>query len=249
MRKKEEREESSKAGSNGRKMSRSEFLSKVYLNCNEKIEGSFLSKIMADSAVSNSAKNLMVMSYRTAAMDVLSAIERVYGIEGLKKISKNLKMDEDSASDSEEGGEEDDEGDCCGEGGPSGGPAPIDDEPQTYEKVDPKRVDPFEKLSKPSRFPVELVDKEDLGEELDDEERERVRRAMARHRRMVRGRSKDIDEDGEEDDDEDRILPTLVKPEDDLDDGCGEEAPDMVDLVALWEEVRDLWKDFDPAYR
>jgi len=184
------------------------FLRRAYMDNRERIEAKFLAMIRA-SDLSMEDRDFSLMSYREGAVEILGAVERIFGVEGVRDVSKHLRMRESPAADygQDEEGEECDEGGEGGEGGD--GPAPIDDTPWTYEKVDPKGVNPLEHLSGLPRFPLELVDKDEgepSGPEPEDEEEE------------------------DESEEEDLEL-------------------DIIERVANWEEVRGLWKDFDPAFR
>ena len=138
-------------------------------------------------------------------MEILSAVERIFGVEGLRDVSNHLRAREDPVAD--HGQVEDDGDEECDEEGEDGYvQTPIDDTPWTYEKVDPKGVNPWEHLKGMPHFPLELVDKEEepAGPEPEEED----------------------DEDEEE-----------------------ELGLDIIERVANWDEVRGLWKDYDPAYR
>ena len=179
------------------------FLRKVYMDSHERIEAKFLAMIRARDLPMRD-KEFSLMSYREGAVEILSAVEKIFGIEGLRDVSNHLRVNESPAANHDQD-EEDEECDEEGEGGD--GPTPIDDTPWTYEKVDPKGVEPWEHLRGLPHFPLELVDKEEepSGPEPEGEEE---------------------DEDEEE-----------------------EVEIDIIERVANWEEVRGLWKDFDPAYR
>jgi len=195
-----------KARSNEREGGRLNFLRKVYMGSHERIEAKFLAMIRARD-LSMRDREFSLMSYREGAVEILSAVERVFGAEGIRDVSRYLKVREYPVADLKRGEDElVEDGDEEGEDGCV--QTPIDDTPWTYEKVDPKGVNPLEHLSVPSHFPLELVDK-------DEEEP-----------------SEPEPEDGEEDEDEEEELEL-----------------DIIERVEQWDEVRGLWKDFDPAYR
>ena len=186
-----------KARSNECEGGRLNFLRQIYMSSHARIEAKFLAMIRArDLSVRD--REFSLMSFREGAVEILSAVERVFGAEGIRDVSRYLKVREYPVADLKRGEDE------LVEDGYT--QTPIDDEPWTYEKVDPKGVNPLEHLSGLQRFPLELVDK-DEGEPSGPEP-----------------------EDGEEDE-EDEI------------------EVDIIERVANWDEVRGLWKDFDPAYR
>jgi len=193
-----------KARSNECEGGRLNFLRQIYMSSHARIEAKFLAMIRArDLSVRD--REFSLMSFREGAVEILSAVERVFGAEGIRDVSRYLKVREYPVADLKRGEDElVEDGDEEGEDGYT--QTPIDDEPWTYEKVDPKGVNPLEHLSGLQRFPLELVDK-DEGEPSGPEP-----------------------EDGEEDE-EDEI------------------EVDIIERVANWDEVRGLWKDFDPAYR
>jgi hypothetical protein len=192
-----------KARSNEHEGCRMNFIRKVYMRSRARIETKFLEKIGARN-LSMRDREFSLMSYREGALEMLDAIEKIFGVEGMRDVSRYLvvcedplaerKQDEDEA---EEEGDEESEDDYVR--------TPIDDEPWTYEKVDPKGVDPWEHLRGMPRFPFELVDKEEE--------------------------------------------PSGPEPAEEEEDEEEEIELDIMDRVANWDEVRDLWKDFDPAYR
>ena len=201
MRRKSERDGSrrGKARSNECEGGRLDFLRKVYMSSHARIEAKFLVTIGARN-LSMRDKEFSLMSFREGAVEMLSAIERVFGAEGVRDVSKYLRVRENPATD--HGQDEDNEDEECDEEGEDGYvQTPIDDTPWTYEKIDPKGVNPWEHLRGMPRFPLELVDKkeEPAGPEPEEEEEE--------------------------------------------------EEGDIIERVANWDEVRGLWKDFDPAYR
>ena len=192
-----------KAGSNEYERGRLEFIRKIYMESHARIEWKFLS-MFRDRDLSQRDKEFSLMSYREGALEILGAVEKVIGVEGLIEVSKYLKIRENpKVLDAMQ--EESEEEDCDEEGEGDDGPTPIDDTPKTYEDVDPRGVQPWE-LLKDSNFPFELVDKEEP--------------------------SGPVPEDWEEDEDEEAEIEV-----------------DIIERVANWEEVRGLWKDFDPAYR
>jgi len=194
-----------KARSNECEGGRLNFLRKVYMSSHARIEAKFLAMIRARD-LSMRDREFSLMSFREGAVEILSAVEMVFGAEGIRDVSRYLKVREYPVADLKRGEDElVEDGDEEGEGGD--GPAPIDDTPWTYEKVDPKGVNPLEHLSGLPRFPLELVDKEEepSGPEPEDEEEDR-------------------------DEEEELEL-------------------DIIERVANWDEVRGLWKDYDPAYR
>jgi hypothetical protein len=191
-----------KARSNECEGSRLNFLRQVYMSSHARIEAKFLAMIRARD-LSMRDREFSLMSFREGAVEILSAVERVFGAEGIRDVSRYLKVREYPVADLKRGEDElVEDGDEEGEGGYV--QTPIDDTLWTYEKVDPKGVDPWEHLRSMPRFPLELVDK---GEEPSGPE-------------------------PEEDEDEEEELEL-----------------DIIERVANWEEVRGLWKDYDPAYR
>jgi len=207
MRRKSERDGSrrGKARSNECEGSRLNFLRQVYMNSHARIEAKFLAMIRARD-LSMRDREFSLMSFREGAVEILSAVERVFGAEGIRDVSRYLKVREYPVADLKRGEDElVEDGDEEGEDGYM--QTPIDDEPWTYEKVDPKGVDPWEHLRSMPRFPFELVDKEKEPSGPEPE--------------------------GEEEDESE---------EEDLE-------LDIIERVANWDEVRGLWKDYDPAYR
>jgi len=202
MRGKKDSSKTGKARSNEYEHGRLDFIRKIYMESHARIEWKFLS-MFRDRDLSQRDKEFSLMSYREGALEILGAVEKVIGVEGLIEVSKYLKIRENpKVMDALQ--EEPEEEDCDEEREGDDGPTPIDDTPKTYEDVDPRGVLPWEHL-KDSNFPFELVDK--------------------------KGPSEPEPEDWEEDDE-------------------GEELEvDIIERVANWEEVRGLWKDFDPAYR
>jgi len=203
MRAKRDSERRGNARSNEYEGDRLSFLRKVYMESHSRIEAKFLAMIRAHD-LSSRDKQFSLMSYREGAVEMLSAVERIFGVEGLRDVSKYLMERENPKVDCRKD-EHDGEGECDEEGEDDYVQTPIDDTPWTYEKVDPKDVDPWEHLRGMPRFPFGLVDKEEepSGPESEDE-----------------------DEDEEE-----------------------ELELDIMERVANWDEVRGLWKAFDPAYR
>ena len=200
MRGKRDSDRRGKARSNEHEGSRLNFLRKVYMSSHAGIEAKFLAMIRARD-LSMRDREFSLMSYREGAVEMMSAIERIFGVEGLRDVSKYLRVRENPMAGHKEGEEECDEE--CDEGGEDGYvQTPIDDTPWTYEKVDPKGVEPWEHLKGMPRFPLELVDKEKepSGPEPEEEEEEELEL-------------------------------------------------DIIERVANWDEVRGLWKDYDPAYR
>jgi len=194
---------SGRARSNECEGGRLSFLRKVYMESHERIEAKFLAMIRARD-LSTRDREISLMSYREGAVEIFSAVERIFGVEGLRDVSRHLRARENSMAGHKEDEEEcDEEGDEEGEDGYT--QTPIDDEPTTYEKVDPKGVDPWEHLRGMPRFPFELVDKEKEPSGPEPE--------------------------GEEEDEEEEL------------------ELDIIERVAKWDEVRGLWKDYDPAYR
>ena len=191
-----------KARSNECEGGRLNFLRKVYMSSHARIEAKFLAMIRARD-LSMRDREFSLMSFREGAVEILSAVERVFGAEGIRDVSKYLKVREYPVADLKRGEDElVEDGDEEGEDGYV--QTPIDDEPRTFEKVDPKGVDPWEHLRGMPRFPFELVDK-DEGE------------------------------------------PSGPEPEDEAEDEEEEIELDIIERLADWDEVRDLWKDFDPA--
>ena len=204
MRAKRDSERRGNARSNEYEGDRLSFLRKVYMESHSRIEAKFLAMIRAHD-LSSRDKQFSLMSYREGAVEMLSAVESIFGVEGLREVSKYLRVRENPAADHDQ--VEDDGDEECDEEGEDGYvQTPIDDEPRTFEKVDPKGVDPWEHLRGMPRFPFELVDK-DEGE------------------------------------------PSGPEPEDEAEDEEEEIELDIIERLADWDEVRDLWKDFDPAYR
>jgi len=204
MRTKRDSERSEKAGSNGQERKRMGFLREVYMDNKDLIEARFLSSMGGDS-IPMKERLLIIRAFREGAVEILDAVERTFGIGGVHDVSKRIKTQRQAATDAEGSDETDDEEDCDDECGDGYERTPVDDTPKTYEGVDPREVQPWE-LLKDSKFPFELVDKEEP--------------------------SGPVPEDCEEDEDE------------------GEEIElDIIERVVDWENVRGLWKDFDPAYR
>jgi hypothetical protein len=203
MRAKRDSERRGNARSNEYEGDRLSFLRKVYMESHSRIEAKFLAMIRARD-LSMRDREFSLMSYREGAVEILSAVESIFGVEGLREVSKHLRAHENPAADHDQVEDDGDE-ECDEEGEDDYVQTPIDDTPWTYEKVDPKDVDPWEHLRGMPRFPFELADKEEepSGPESEDEE---------------------------EDEDE-------------------EEELNIIERVANWDEVRGLWKDFDPAYR
>jgi len=194
---------SRKAGSNGQERRRMGFLREVYMDNKDLIEARFLASMGGDN-IPMKERLLMIRAFREGAVEILDAVERTFGIGGVHDVSKRIQTQRHAAPDAEGSDEADEEEDDDG-GESDGGPSPVDDAPKTYEDVDPREVQPWEHL-KDSKFPFELVDKEEP--------------------------SGPGPEDWEEDEDE------------------GEEVElDIIERVANWDEVRGLWKDFDPAFR
>ena len=192
-----------KARSNEHDGGRLDFLRKIYMSSHAGIEAKFLAMIRARD-LSMRDREFSLMSYREGAVEMLSAVERIFGVEGLREVSKYLRVRENPAADHDQ--VEDDGDEECDEEGEDGYvQTPIDDEPRTFEKVDPKGVDPWEHLRGMPRFPFELVDKEKE--------------------------------------------PSGPEPEDEAEDEEEEIELDIIERLADWDEVRGLWKDYDPAYR
>jgi len=202
MRGKRDSDRRGNARSNGHEGGRLDFLRKVYMSSHAGIEAKFLAMIRARD-LSMRDREFSLMSYREGAVEILSAVERIFGVEGLRDVSKYLRVRENPMAerkqDEDEAEEEGDE-----EGGDDYVQTPIDDTPWTYEKVDPKGVGPWELLRGMPRFPLELIDKEEEPSGPESEE--------------------------EEGDEEEEL------------------ELDIMERVANWDEVRGLWKDFDPAY-
>jgi len=193
-----------KAGSNGQERKRMGFLRGVYMDNKDLIEARFLASMGGDN-IPTKERLLIIRAFREGAVEILDAVERTFGIGGVHDVSHHIKTQRQAAPDAESSDEADDEEECDDEGEGDDGPTPVDDTPKTYEDVDPREVQPWE-LLKDSKFPFELVDKEEP--------------------------SGPVPEDWEEDEDE------------------GEEVElDIIERVVDWENVRGLWKDFDPAYR
>jgi len=203
MRGKRDSDRRGKARSNEHEGGRLDFLRKVYMSSHAGIEAKFLAMIRARD-LSMRDREFSLMSYREGAVEMLSAVERIFGVEGLRDVSKYLRARENPIAGHKEGEEEcDEEGDEEGEDDYT--QTPIDDEPKTFEKVDPKGVDPWEHLRGMPRFPFDLVDKEKE--------------------------------------------PSGPEPEDEAEDEEEEIELDIIERLADWDEVRGLWKDYDPAYR
>ena len=148
-----------KARSNEREGGRLNFLRKVYMSSHARIEAKFLAMIRARD-LSMRDREFSLMSYREGAVEILSAVESIFGVEGLRDVSRYLKVRENPAADNNQKEDEEDE-ECDEEGEDGYVQTPIDDTPWTYEKVDPKGVNPLEHLSGLPRFPLELVDKDE----------------------------------------------------------------------------------------
>jgi len=168
------------------------------MESHSRIEAKFLAMIRAHD-LSSRDKQFSLMSYREGAVEMLSAIERVFGAEGIRDVSRYLKVREKPIID-HEGGEEEEEDDGGGEDDYI--PTPPDSD-FNFENCDPAHVRPWEKLED-DKLPFELVDKEKEPSGPEPEE--------------------------EEEEEEELEL-------------------DIIERVANWDEVRGLWKDFDPAYR
>jgi hypothetical protein len=192
------------ARSNEREGGRLSFLRQVYMSSHARIEAKFLAMIRARN-LSMRDREFSLMSFREGAVEILSAVERVFGAEGIRDVSKHLRARENPAADHDQVEDDGDE-ECDEEGEDDYVQTPIDDTPWTYEKIDPKGVDPWEHLRGMPRFPFELIDK-DEGE------------------------------------------PCGPEPEDEEEDEEEEIELDIIERVANWDEVRGLWKDFDPAFR
>ena len=204
MKGKRDSDRKGEARSNEREGGRLNLLRKVYMDSHERIEAKFFAMIRARD-LSMRDREFSLMSYREGAVEILSAVESIFGVEGLRDVSRYLKVRENPVADNIQ--EEDDEDEECDEEGEDGcGPTPINDTPWTYENVDPKGVNPLEHLSGLPRFPLDLVDK-DEGE------------------------------------------PPGPEPEGDEEEEEEEVELDIIERVKYWDEVRGLWKDFDPAYR
>jgi Ran GTPase-activating protein (RanGAP) involved in mRNA processing and transport len=206
MRRKRDSERSEKAGSNLQERKRMGFLREVYMDNKGLIEARFLASMGGDN-IPMKEKLLIIRAFREGAVEILDAVERTFGIGGVHDVSHRIKTQRQAAPDAEGSDEADDEEECDDEGGDGYERTPVDDTPWTYEKVDPRGVEPWEHLRGMPRFPLELVDKEEepSGPEPEDEE---------------------------EDEDEDEEVEL-----------------DIIERVVDWENVRGLWKDFDPAYR
>jgi len=198
MRAKRDSERRGNARSNEYEGDRLSFLRKVYMESHSRIEAKFLAMIRAHD-LSSRDKQFSLMSYREGAVEMLSAIERVFGAEGIRDVSRYLKVREKPIID-HEGGEEEEEDDGGGEDDYI--PTPPDSD-FNFENCDPAHVRPWEKLED-DKLPFELVDKEKEPSGPEPEE--------------------------EEEEEEELEL-------------------DIIERVANWDEVRGLWKDFDPAYR
>lgn len=204
MRRSRDSDKSREAGSNNYERGRLDYIRKIYMESHARIERKFLAMIRAHD-LSSRDKLFSLMSYREGAMEILSAVHEIFGLEGLSDVSKHLRAGEDSAA----GRNEDDgpEEDADEEGEDDSIPTPPGKD-FCFENCDPAHVRPWEKLED-DRFPFKLIDREDeeepSGPEPDDEE-------------------------GNEDEGEELAL-------------------DIIARVANWEEVRGLWKGFDPAYR
>jgi hypothetical protein len=190
-----------KARSNEHEGRRLSFLRKVYMDSHEQIEAKFLAIIRARDLPMRD-RQLSLMSYREGAVEILSAVESIFGVEGLRDVSKHLRVRENPVAERKQ--DEDEEGEEEGEDGGEDDyiPTPPDSD-FNFENCDPAHVRPWEKLED-DKFPFELVDK-DEGE------------------------------------------PSGPEPEDE--DEEEEIEVDIIERVANWEEIRGLWKDFDPAYR
>jgi len=204
MRRKRDSERSEKEGSNGRERKRMGFLRGVYMNNKDLIEARFLASMGGDH-LSTKDRLLLTRAFREGAVEILNAVDRTFGFGGVRDVASYLGAH--GRSDIEaESPEEDDDGEECDDGGEDGyeRTPPADDLPQTYENTDPRDINPWELLRR-SRFPFELVDKEEpSGPEPEGMD--------------------------EEDEDEEIEL-------------------DIIERVVDWENVRGLWKDFDPAFR
>jgi len=152
MRAKRDSDRIGKARSNEYKGDRLSFLRKVYMESHSRIEAKFLAMIRAHD-LSSRDKQFSLMSYREGAVEMLSAVERIFGAEGLHEVSNYLRMREDSMA-----GHKEDEEECDEEGDEEGGDdyvqTPIDDTPWTYEKVDPKGVGPRGVLERDPALPL-----------------------------------------------------------------------------------------------
>jgi len=204
MKGKRDSERSEKAGSNGQDRKRMGFLREVYMDHKDLIEARFLASMGGDN-IPMKERLLMIRAFREGAVEILDAVEMTFGIGGVHDVSKRIKTQRQAAPDAESSDEADDKEECDDEGGDGYERTPVDDTPKTYEEVDPRGVQPWE-LLKDSKFPFELVDKEEP--------------------------SGPVPEDCEEDEDEDEEVEL-----------------DIIERVKYWDEVRGLWKDFDPAYR
>ena len=82
--------------SNERKPSIEGLIAKIYLHCNKRIERDFLCWLV-DKNIPMIVKENMLTCYRAAMIDLLAEIERIFGVEGLQKISWRLNLCEDCA--------------------------------------------------------------------------------------------------------------------------------------------------------
>jgi len=205
MRGKRNSDKRGNAGSNEYEHGRLDFIRKIYMESHARIEVKFLAMIRAHD-LSSRDKLFSLMSYREGAMEILSAVHTIFGLEGLSDVSKYLRAGGNPATDCKRDEDESEEEVADEEGEDDFIPTPPGRD-FCFENCDPAHVRPWEKLED-DRFPFELVDK-------DEEEP-----------------SGPEPEDEEEDEDEEEELEL-----------------DIIERVANWDEVRDLWKDYDPAYR
>ncbi|MEM4264971.1 MAG: hypothetical protein QW505_04245 [Thermoplasmata archaeon] len=165
--------EDRKARSNGYDEGRRRYIRAVYLRSRRSIERDFLASLDGKD-ISQEERMRALRAFRDGALEILSAVEEVFGIEGLEKLSLHLRLSDlsgilDFLRDNECDCDDcEDEYECCAR------KEDFDDMPWTYENLNPEDANPHELLRCGRHFPVELVDEDeiDFPDEFDDDDDE-----------------------------------------------------------------------------
>jgi len=160
-----------KARSNRFDEARERYLRAVYSLSHEKIERKFVASLDGED-IPQVERTRALGAFRDGALEILSAVEEVFGIEGVEELSAHFRLSDNSRisdflMDDECEGEDCEEGcECCAQ------KEDFDDRPRTYENLNPGDANPYEHLRFARHFPIELIDKDedDFPDEFDDEE-------------------------------------------------------------------------------
>lgn len=164
-RRKHDSEKRRKARSNIRDELRLQHLRMIYMLISGDVERRFLASIRE---LPQEERMRSLRGFRDGAVEILGAIEDVFGPEGVRAISHHIRHAGISRRLKELDEDECDEDECEYRTRIED----FDDTPRTYERIEARHAKPWEHLSKERRFPFEIIDEDESRLDDDDEDDE-----------------------------------------------------------------------------